>query len=140
MEVRRIPMPSTAHCPRHPISRSRPLSLPPSAPPGIALPPLVHALHHAPSAQPISRSRPSAVHRPRTRYRAPAPCPRPPPRTRSRPYPVRTPEPSAHPISRPRAPFSLLKRFRQDTARYRAPCVGALNENPTPEGFSGKKY
>ena len=33
------------------------------------------------------------AHRPRTRYRAPAPCPR--------PHPVRTPEPSAHPISRP---------------------------------------
>ena len=173
----------------HPISRSRPLSPPSTAhrapPPRTVLPPLVHALHRAPSAHPISRSRPlsppSTVHLPRTRYRAPAPCPRPPPRTvrapdivlpslvhalhrapsvhpisRAAPCPRPPPRPrtpyahpnrprtrSAHPIRAPdikaRAPFSLLKLFRQDRARYRAPRVGALNENPTPEGFSGIK-
>ena len=136
-----IALPPLVHaCPRPPPRTVRA--------PDIALPPLVHALHRppprtvrAPSAHPIWRSRPlsppSTAHRPRTRYRAPAPCPRPPPHTvrapRTRTRTVRAPDIKAPP------PFSLLKLFRQDRARYRAPRVGALNENPTPEGFSGTK-
>ena len=148
--------PSTAHRPRTRYRAGPPrtvrtpdIALPPLVPalhdgaPDIALPPLVPALHRAPSAHPISRSRPlsppSTAHRPRTRYRAPAPCPRPPPRTVRAPdialpplVPALHRAPSAHPISRsrPLSPPSTAHRPRTRYAhpnrprtRYQGPCT-----------------
>ena len=75
--------------------------------PDIALPPLVSALHRAPSAHRISR------HRPRTRYRAPAPCMSPPPSTVHRPRArYRAAAPCPHPPPRTvRAPDIALSRL-----------------------------
>ena len=153
-------VPETALRPRPPLRTVRAPAPCPHLPPrtvrapGLALPPLVppSTAHHARTRfrapAPCPRPPPRTVRAPDIAL--PPPCnPCPPPRT------VRAPDiallPLVHALTpythtrtvrapdiKARAPFSLLKLFRQDTARYRAPRVGALNENPTPEGFSGK--